>query len=76
MRSHSDPQISITNGLDDGNDGLNFDLGDDEEHGRGKKGNVFFAASAKDDGWAYEKLRSRINRKLLSLFYSYGSLLK
>lgn len=84
MRSHSEPQISITDDLDDGSEGLNFDFGDDEdlealsssdeEHGRSKKRNVFFAASAKDDGRAYEKLRSRISRKFLSLSCLYRSI--
>lgn len=75
----SEPQISITDDLDDESDSQNFGFGDqedfdpfspsDEEHGGSRKGNVFFAASAKEDGGAYEKLRSRISRKLLSLSY-------
>lgn len=37
----------------------------DDMRGSGKKSNVFFEASAKEDGSAYEKLRARIHRKYL-----------
>lgn len=69
-RSPSDPTISITGDAQDEEDEDPLSPIDDMR-GSGKKSNVFFEASAKDDGGTYERLRARIHR----LYYinTYGT---
>lgn len=45
----------------------------DEMHNAGKKRNVLFEASAKEDGGTYERLRANISRTLRSVPTDCGS---
>lgn len=74
--SRLEPTISITDDLHEQFEVQNLDYEDEgnedalsptgESHGRQRRGNVFFEASAKNDGGVYEKLRARISRMFIS----------